>query len=127
VNCLAGFVLARSGDATEARRIADGLDHDYPQHTIVQRYWLACIRAALALGAKDWKAAIDALEPAHAVELAITKPFEGGMMIPPYLRGLALLGATRRDDAHAEFAKIVERPGCQELHLLSARAQSHPA
>jgi hypothetical protein len=33
------------------------------------------------------------------------------MMIPPYLRGLALLGAGRNDEANAEFMKIVERPG----------------
>jgi tetratricopeptide (TPR) repeat protein len=111
VNCLVGYVLARCGDTDEALRLAAGLDGDYPQHTIVQRYWLPCIRAAVALEAKDWKAAVDALDPALAVELGISKPFEGGLMIPPWLRGLALLSAGRRDEASAEFMKIVERPG----------------
>jgi DNA-binding winged helix-turn-helix (wHTH) protein/tetratricopeptide (TPR) repeat protein len=111
VSCLAAYVLARCGDFDDALRLAAELDREYPQHTIVQRYWLPGIRAAVALGTKDWKAAIDALEPALAVELGQSKPFEGGLMIPPYLRGLALLGASRRDDAKTEFMKIVERPG----------------
>ena len=117
VNCLAAFVLARCGDDAKARAVAGQLERDNPQHTAVQRYWLPCIRAALALGAKDWKGAIDALEPARAVELALTKPFEASFLIPVYLRGLALSGAGRRDEAIAEFMKIVERPGLVKNYI----------
>ena len=57
------------------------------------------------------KAAIDALEAGAAAELGLTVPFEGGFMYPAYLRGQALLGAGRGEEALAEFLKIVERPG----------------
>jgi tetratricopeptide (TPR) repeat protein len=127
VSCLVAYVLARCGETKDALRLAAELDRDHPQHTNVQLYWLASIRAAVALGAKDWKGAIDALEPAVAVELGITKPFEGGMMIPPYLRGLALLGAGRSDEAKAEFMKIVERPGVIKNFILYPLARSKVA
>jgi DNA-binding winged helix-turn-helix (wHTH) protein/tetratricopeptide (TPR) repeat protein len=127
VSCLVAYVLARCGESKDALRLAAELDRDHPQHTNVQLYWLASIRAAVALGAKDWKGAIDALEPAVAVELGITKPFEGGMMIPPYLRGLALLGAGRSDEAKAEFMKIVERPGVIKNFILYPLARSKVA
>jgi hypothetical protein len=108
---MAGLVLARIGEATRAKELAAVLDRDYPNHSIVQRLWLPCIRAALAMGERDWHAAVEALEPALKVELGITSPFEGCFMTAPYLRGLALLGAGRPGDATREFAKIIERPG----------------
>jgi DNA-binding winged helix-turn-helix (wHTH) protein/tetratricopeptide (TPR) repeat protein len=127
VCCLAAYVLARCGATDDALRLAAELDRDHPHHTIVQLYWLASIRAAVALGSRDWKGAIDALEPALAVELGITKPFEGGMMIPPYLRGLALLGAGRREDATVEFMKIVERPGLVKNFVIYPLARAKVA
>lgn len=42
---------------------------DYPQYTLVQRYWLPSIRAALALARKDWRRAVTELEAA-ATEFA---------------------------------------------------------
>lgn len=111
VDCLAAFVLARSGDSDDALRLAGELDRAYPQSTTVQRHWLPCIRAGIALAAKDWQSAIDALEAARAMELALNVPFEVGFMLVPWLRGVALLGAARGDEAAGEFAKIIERPG----------------
>jgi DNA-binding winged helix-turn-helix (wHTH) protein/tetratricopeptide (TPR) repeat protein len=111
VMALAGLALALGGDEARAKTCADRLDQHNPQRTIVQRNWLPCIRAALAIGKEDWKVAIDALEPAAAVELGTTLPFECGLMIAPYLRGLALQGAGREGEGSREFMKIVERPG----------------
>jgi tetratricopeptide (TPR) repeat protein len=126
VKCFASYVLARCGDRADATRLAEELDREFPQNTLVQRNWLACIRAALAIDTREWKAAIDALEPAKAVELGLTKPLEGGMVIPAYLRGLALSGAGRRGEATAEFMKIVERPGLVKNYITFplARAKS---
>jgi DNA-binding winged helix-turn-helix (wHTH) protein/tetratricopeptide (TPR) repeat protein len=111
VQGMAGLALARSGDVPRAMEIAASLEREYPTHTIVQSTWLPCIRAALAIGRRDWSAAVEALEISVSVELGVTTPFEGGFMLAPYLRGLALLGGGRSRDAAREFGKIVERPG----------------
>ncbi|HET7731890.1 MAG TPA: winged helix-turn-helix domain-containing protein [Usitatibacter sp.] len=111
VNGLAALALARAGELARSGELAQALDRDHPNHTIVQRLWIPCIRAALALAEHDWDAAVEILEPALRVELGITSPFEGCFMTAPYLRGLALLGSGRGSDATREFAKIIERPG----------------
>jgi tetratricopeptide (TPR) repeat protein len=110
VRGMVAFVYARAGDADRALRVGEALAREFPQDTIANRYWLPCMYAAIAMRAGDWKAAIDALEGA-AAELGLTLPFEGGFMYPAYLRGQALLGADRGEEALSEFLKIVERPG----------------
>ena len=87
------------------------LAEEHPANTVIQRLWLPCIRAALAMRHDDCKSALDALEPAASIEYAITLPFEAGFMVPVYLRALALQGAGQPIEARAEFNKIVERPG----------------
>lgn len=110
VVALAGLAFAMAGDEERAQAAAADLDRQFPQTTLVQRHWLPCLRAAIAMRRNDWKAAIDALEPAEAIELGTTLPFESGFMIPAYLRGLALAGAGRPDEATREYMKIVDRP-----------------
>jgi DNA-binding winged helix-turn-helix (wHTH) protein/Flp pilus assembly protein TadD len=110
VLALSALTFAMCGALADAEDIQARLEAEHPQHTSLQRNWIPCIRAALAMARKDWKGAADALEPASAVELGITLPFEAGFMIPCYLRGLALAGAGRPGDASVEFMKIVERP-----------------
>jgi DNA-binding winged helix-turn-helix (wHTH) protein/tetratricopeptide (TPR) repeat protein len=107
---LAALALALSGEEAEAERLATQIDHDYPQYTLVRRYWLPSIRAALALGRRDWRRAVDVLEAATPLELGMEEPFIPALMIPPYLRGLAYLEGERWADAAAEFDKIVLRP-----------------
>ena len=111
VRSMAAFVLASTGDDKLALEISDALIEEFSQDTLVHRYWLPCMHAALAMNRKGWKAAIDALEPALAIELGQTPPFEGALLLPPYLRGLAMRAAGRKDEAARELAKIVERPG----------------
>jgi len=110
VVALAGLSFAMAGDRERALAAMADLDSECPQNTIVQRYWISSIRAALAMKENDWKAAIDALEVAAPIELGTTLPFEAGFMIPTYLRGLALAGAGRAGDASREFMKIADRP-----------------
>jgi DNA-binding winged helix-turn-helix (wHTH) protein/tetratricopeptide (TPR) repeat protein len=110
-SCLAGFVFARAGASKEAKELVAELEKEYPQNTSVQRYWLPCIRAAIALSEKNAVGAIECLGHDDVIELAITLPFEHGFMIAPYLRGLAMLEASRPGEAVAEFTKIIERPG----------------
>lgn len=43
VRCVAALALARAGDAARAQKLADRLDKDFPQNTLVQQYWLPSI------------------------------------------------------------------------------------
>jgi DNA-binding winged helix-turn-helix (wHTH) protein/Flp pilus assembly protein TadD len=122
---MAGLALARGGNVKRAEELATWLRNEWPQDTLVMRYWVPCIEASLAMAKKDWAAAIDALDVAKAVELGQTQPLEGAMMYPPYLRGLALKGAGRKEEALVEFMKIIDRPGLIKnfvLHPLALRA-----
>lgn len=124
---MASLALARTGDISRATEMATRLDRELPTNTQVQRYWLPCIRAAIALHAKDAKAAIEALEPALAMDLALPTPFESGFMYPAYLRGEALLMAGRAADAANEFQKIVARPGLVKNFVLYPLAHLNAA
>ena len=110
VRSLVAVVYARSGREADAERLAADLDRDYPQFTLVQRYWLPSIRAALAMGRGDWKFAAKELEAAIPLELGAEEPFFAPLAIPPYLRGLAYAQGKQRDAAAAEFEKIASRP-----------------
>ncbi len=52
VRAMAALALARAGDAAAAEKLADELDQAFPFDTLVQRYWLPTIRAAVALSEK---------------------------------------------------------------------------
>src|SRR5215472_7710223 len=49
VRAIAGLALARAGDMREAETLAAELDKTFPLDTLVQRYWLPTIRAAVVL------------------------------------------------------------------------------
>jgi tetratricopeptide (TPR) repeat protein len=125
VRAIAAYALARAGDRTTVEPIARELDHEFPEDTITQRYWLPCIRAAMSLDSGQWEAAVRTLEQAESFELSLTVPFESGFAIPPYLRGVAYVAGGRHDEAAREFAKIVSRPGLLKnfvIHRLAADA-----
>jgi DNA-binding winged helix-turn-helix (wHTH) protein/tetratricopeptide (TPR) repeat protein len=126
VHCVAGYTLARAGEARTAEGLVESLVRDHP-HTAVQRYWIPCIRAALAMNEQRWKEAVDALEPALAVELGLCMPFECGFMLPAWLRGLALKRLGRAEEAAAELTKIVEKPGLVKNYLVLPLAQAELA
>ena len=107
---LVALVYARSGRDADAERLAADLDREYPQYTLVQRYWLPSIRAALALSHGDWKSALKTLEAAAPLEFGSEEPFYTPLVIPPYLRALAFIAGEQRDEAAAELEKLTSRP-----------------
>lgn len=110
VVALAALVFARSGRKADVERLATQLEGDYPQFTLVQRYWLPSICASLALARNDWKMAIAALEAAIPLSLARRSRSPRRSRFPPYLRRLAYQAGKQWKDAALEFEKIASRP-----------------
>jgi tetratricopeptide (TPR) repeat protein len=69
VRAMAALALARAGDTAGAEKLAAELDKTFPLDTLVQRYWLPTIRAAIALERKDPNRAIELLQVASTIEL----------------------------------------------------------
>jgi serine/threonine protein kinase/tetratricopeptide (TPR) repeat protein len=111
VRTVAALALARAGDASQARRLVETLNKDFPRHTIVQRYWLPAIRAAIEIHGNNGTAAVQILQAAAPYELSQSQPFRVGMMYPVYLRGQAYLLARRGSEAAAEFQKMIDHRG----------------
>jgi len=110
VQAIAALALARAGDTAGAEKLAAELDRTFPLDTLVQRYWLPTIRAAIALERRDPNRAIESLKVASAVEL-------GGptnlaiFMCPAYLRGEAYLMLHNGNAAEVEFQKFLNHRG----------------
>src|SRR6266850_1442824 len=111
VRSLAALALARAHETALAQKLADSLDKDFPQHTIVQGYWLPSIRAAIELNTRNGARAVEMLRTAAPYELGQSQPFVVGTMCPVYLRGQAYLQARQGKEAAAEFQKIIDHRG----------------
>ena len=110
VRAEAALVLARAGDTAGAEKLAAELDKTFPQDTLVQRYWLPTIRAAVALERKDPNRAIELLKAASTVELGEPTQFTI-FLCPVYLRGEAYLMLQDGNRAAAEFQKFIDHRG----------------
>ena len=97
---MAALAVAQAGDTAAAEKLAAGLDKDFPLDTLVQRYWLPAIRAAIALERKDPGRAIELLQVTNAIELGDAR------LIVVYLRGEAYLMLHDGSLASAEFRKF---------------------
>jgi eukaryotic-like serine/threonine-protein kinase len=125
VKYAAGLAFARAGDFAEAQKVADQLDQEFPQGTLVQTFYLPSIRAALLLHSHDSTGAIRALESADLYELGANRT-----LYPAYIRGSAYLTAGKGKEAAVEFQKVLDHRGivCNFIlgslaHLQLARAQ----
>ena len=94
--------MALAGDTAAAEKLAAGLDKAFPLDTLVQRYWLPAIRAAIALQRKDPGRAIELLQVTNAIEL------EDFRLIVVHLRGQAYLMLHDGNHAAAEFQKFID-------------------
>lgn len=123
VAAMAALALARAGETSRATQVADRLEREFPSDTLVQRYWLPCIRGAVALAQDDAAACLQSLEKATPVELGQVPPFEFGMLYPQFLRGAACLRARRAEDAVREYRRILARPGIAMNFIVFPLAQ----
>ena len=110
VQAMAALVLARAGDVAQAQKRADELDKAFPLDTLIQRYWLPMIRAALALRSNDPGRAVDTLKVSTPIELG--QPTMATVFLcPAYLRGQAYLMQRNGPAAAAEFQKFLDHHG----------------
>ena len=98
----APLAIAWAGDTAAAEKLAAGLDKDFPLDTLVQRYWLPAIRAAIALQRKDPERAVELLQVTNAIELGEPR------LIVVHLRGEAYLMLHDGTHAAAEFQKFID-------------------
>ena len=103
---LGALVFGRAGDSVQATRMADDLAKGYPQDTLLVRYWLPSIRAAIEMNRDHAAEAIDILQTASPVELGYD-----GQLYPVQLRGEAFLARRQGTEAAAEFQKILDHRG----------------
>jgi len=106
VRTAAALALARAGDAAAAEKLADELDKSFPQATVIQKYRLPTIRAAVALQRKEPNQAIELLQVTSPMELG-----DQGYLISVYLRGEAYLMLHDGKAASTEFQKFIDHRG----------------
>ncbi len=110
VQAMAALALARAGDLATAQKLAAELDRALPLGTLVQRYWLPTIGAAVALQRKDPNRAFELLKVAGPIELG--EPTDTIVFLcPVYLRGEAYLTLHDGKAAAAEFQKFIDHYG----------------
>jgi tetratricopeptide (TPR) repeat protein len=121
---LAALVFARGGDTARAQTMADDLNKREPLNTVLNGYWLPTIRSAIALEGRHPDKAVELLQAASAYELGEPSPGAqvGGTLYPVYVRGEAYLGAGQKQQAAAEFQKLIDHPGIVQNFLLGALA-----
>ena len=107
--------LARSGRTAEANRLADEVSQEAPLDTIVQKYLVPTVRAAVKLEQHDPAAAIDLLRGTAKYDLAWTESFDN--VYPAYIRGLAYLELSDGRSAAAQFQKLIDNPGLTVRHV----------
>jgi tetratricopeptide (TPR) repeat protein len=125
VQTLAALAFARTGDAEQARKIADDLAHRFPLNTMINRYWLPAIDASIEIGQNNAAKAIERLRTVSQYELGTPTPqFEvGGSLYPVYVRGHAYLSLGQGAEAAAEFQKLVDHRGIVVNSPLAALAR----
>ena len=110
VKATAALALAQAGDTTTAEKLTAGLDTTFPLDTLVQRYWLPTIRAAIALQHKNPSRAVELLKVTSAIELG--QPTMVRLFLcPVYVRGEAYLMLHDGNAAAAEFRNFIDHYG----------------
>ena len=116
VRFLAALDMALSGDSTVASTLAEQLNRDFPEDTLVQLIYLPEIHAQLALNRN---------EPSTAIEiLTSTTPYEMGVdaLMSAYLRGQAYIATHNGMDAAAQFQKVIAHPEIVQNSVIGALA-----
>ena len=93
----------RAGDTAGGEKLAAELDKTFPMDTVLQRYWLPTIRAAVALRRKDPNRAIELLKVASTVEL-------GALLVLHLFAWGSLSHAARRQRSGSGISEVHRPP-----------------
>ena len=110
---LAALASARAGASVEAKEMAEDLGKRFPRDTLINRYWLPTINAAIEINRRNPSKAIEILQVTAPYELGESYPqFQvGGSLYPVYVRAQAYLLLHRGGEAAEEFHKIIDHRG----------------
>jgi len=111
VRTLAALVMARTGNLNQARTLSAQLDREFPSDTMMQKYWLPVIRAAIEVQQGQGLRASAALIPAAPLEMASPGRWAVAAIYPAYVRGQAYLLTGDATAAAAEFQKLLDHAG----------------
>ena len=110
VKVVAALTLARIGESSRAKALAEELAKTYPTSTLLKTYWLSTINAAIEISKGNSSQAIVELEAAAPYELG-TAESSISNLYPAYVRGQAYLSAHNGTAAAAEFQKLLDHRG----------------
>jgi eukaryotic-like serine/threonine-protein kinase len=110
VKAVAALTLARIGEASRAKALAEELEKTYPTNTLLKAYWLSTINAAIEISKGNSSQAIVDLEAAAPYELGNAEALISNLY-PAYVRGQAYLLAHNGPAAVAEFQKLLDHRG----------------
>ena len=105
VTAMAALALARAGDTAAAEKLAAELDKTFPLDTLVQRYWLPTIRAAVALQRKDPNRASRTIEGGERHRTRSATPV-CGIPMPSLFAGRSLSHAARRQRSGSGISEV---------------------
>jgi len=111
VRVFAALTLARIGDTSRAKALAEELEKMYSTNTLLKLYWLPTINAAIELSKGNSSQALVDLEAAAPYELGAPPPLQPGTLYPAYLRGQGQLMAHNGTAAAGEFQKVLDHRG----------------
>jgi len=114
-------VLAFAGDTAQAQKLADEIAHEAPTDTFLNKNLLSTIRAIVELQRNESAKAVIALEPAIPYELGGGPG--GANYWPIHVRGAVYLKAHDGAKALAEYQKILDHPGIDEVNPLLTLAR----
>jgi tetratricopeptide (TPR) repeat protein len=119
----AAIILARTGDIPRAEALIADIERRYPDHSVMQSYWLPTIRAQLALRQSDTTTALKELTTAARLDLLYPQVFFYSHMPSVVLRAEAYLLRGEKTHAAAQWQTILRNPGITQLSATARYAR----
>ena len=119
----AAIILARTGDRRRAESLVADLGKRYPDHSVMQSYWLPTIRAQIALEMRDSSTALHELERAAPLDLLYPQVFFYSHMPSVVLRAEAFGLSGQPERAAEQWQTILRNPGITQLSATATYAR----